>query len=68
MSNITSDETICYNYGDGFVGFSENPHPEYKIWKEMPCGHSGLWLFDRWVCQTCWGYEKLYNQREVING
>jgi len=57
MNYTTSDERIYYNYGDGFVGSFENPHPEYKLGKTMPCGHQGLWVIDRWVCQTCWGYE-----------
>ena len=52
----TSDERIYYNYGDGFVIRLENPHP--LLYKEMPCGHQGLWVYDRWVCQTCWSYEK----------
>ena len=58
MASTTSDERIYYNGGNGFVGRFENPHPEYKLYKKMPCGHQGLWVYDRWVCQTCWGYEK----------
>ena len=57
MNDTTSDETIYYNMGNGFVAVGRNPYPDYKLYKEMPCGHLGLWLYDRWVCQTCWGYE-----------
>jgi len=58
MGSTTSNETIYYNYGDGFVGIFENPSPGNKLYKMMPCGHLGLWIIDRWVCQTCWGWEK----------
>ena len=58
MLSTTSDERIYYNNGNSFVTRFENPQPEYKLWKKLPCGHQGLWIYDKWVCQTCWGYEK----------
>lgn len=56
MNETTSDETIYCNLGNGFIAVGENPHPQYKVWVTMPCGHQGLLLNDRFVCQTCWGY------------
>jgi len=58
MASTTADETIYNNLENGFVIRQENPHPEVKLYKRMPCGHLGLWVVDKWVCQTCWGYEK----------
>ena len=47
MISTTSDERIYYNMGNGFVTELENPHPECKLYKKMPCGHQGLWVYDR---------------------
>ena len=62
MGDTASNETIYNNLENGFVIAYENPHPEYKLWKIMPCGHQGLWIIDKWVCQTCYSYEKLTGQ------
>lgn len=58
MNETTADETIWNNLENGFVVRYENPYPKYKLYKNMPCGHLGLWVGDKWVCQTCWSYEK----------
>jgi len=62
--NTTADESIYNNLENGFVVKYENPNPAYKLWKPMPCGHLGLWIGNKWVCQTCWGYEKPFNEQE----
>jgi len=58
MKETTADETIYNNLENGFVIQYENPHPECKFYKRMPCGHLGLWIGNKWVCQVCWGFEK----------
>ena len=62
MNTTTADETIYNNLENGFVISYENPCPEYTLYKKMPCGHLGLWICNKWVCQTCWGYEKPFGQ------
>lgn len=29
------------------------PIPEYILYKAMPCGHLGMLINNKWVCQTC---------------
>jgi hypothetical protein len=67
MGNTTSDETIYNNLGNGFVIAYENPYPEYKLYKTMPCGHQGLLIGNKWVCQTCWGYEVAGGMKVLAN-
>ena len=57
--NDTSCELIYDNLGNGFVIRYENPNPTYKVYKTMLCGHSGLLIGNKWVCQTCWSYEEI---------
>ena len=45
----------CYTTDEGFVVVV--PTPENIITKTMSCGHLGMLVKDKWVCQTCWGWE-----------
>ena len=47
----TSVDTVYYN------GFKVLMPGIVRITKMMSCGHLGLFLGDRWTCQTCWGFE-----------
>lgn len=58
MAEITSVDTVWYNAGLGFAYKLLDPSPNYHLTKMMPCGHTGLWVVDRWVCQTCWSWQK----------
>jgi hypothetical protein len=54
----TADDTVWWNNGEGRAFKIEDPNPGQRFIKSLPCGHWGLWVFDRWVCQVCWSWEK----------
>ncbi len=57
MSNeTTADDTYWFNDGNGFA-YHCIGKPNPLIVKKMPCGHMGLLIKDRFVCQVCWSYE-----------
>lgn len=62
---MTTAKNTAYYSKDGFA--YEIPFDYSFVWsKAMPCGHYGLWVKDRWVCQTCfsWQLEKIRTEVE----
>jgi len=58
MAETTSKDTCWDNLENGFaveIPMIAEPH----IFKTMPCGHSGLLIGNKFVCQTCWGWQRL---------
>ncbi len=53
----TGSMAVYYSFGDGRVGVFIDRNPTSQLWKVMPCGHSGLLVHDKWVCQVCWSWE-----------
>jgi hypothetical protein len=45
-----------YTTDDGFIVVV--PRPDRVIMKTMPCGHLGMLVKDKWVCQICGGWER----------
>jgi hypothetical protein len=37
------------------------PEPKEIFLRMMPCGHLGVKIKDKWVCQTCCGWERINN-------
>lgn len=50
--------SACGAWSAPLLGYSFRiPEPEITVTKKMPCGHLGLLIWDKWVCQTCTGWE-----------
>lgn len=59
MSRETTDATdVCWSAPVDGIAYLI-PAPKVRIYKEMPCGHSGILIGDKWVCQTCISWELL---------
>jgi len=51
----TSKCGTWYSTGMGYAVIV--PDPKEVFIKTMPCGHTGILIMDKWVCQTCMGWE-----------